>query len=168
MIATLPILIFAGLLLFAALSDITTMTIPNWVSITLAAAFVVLAPFYGVSFATIGVNLLLGFGALVLGFVLFQFRILGGGDAKLIAAAAIWVGLECLLPFAYMTAIAGGATSIILLMARARMLPHPYFPEFVNRLLKPGGGLPYGVAIAAGGFAALSALPFAANPLTLP
>jgi prepilin peptidase CpaA len=105
---------------------------------------------------------------LTVGFALFQFRILGGGDAKLLAAGAIWVGLDAMTPFAYWTAIAGGGLAVFLVLARSFAMPHPYFPKFCNRLLEPGGGMPYGVAIFIGGVAAAPQLPIIANALTLP
>jgi prepilin peptidase CpaA len=155
---------FAGLLLFAAASDIATMKIPNWVSIAMAASFPLLALLAGASWAAIGLHL--GFGALALiaCFALFQFGVLGGGDAKLIAAAAVWTGVEGFAPFALFTALAGGALTISLMMARQALAPSEARPAFVNRLLRPKGGVPYGVAIAAGGLAALAASP----TLTLP
>jgi prepilin peptidase CpaA len=69
----------------------------------------------------------------------FRFRMLGGGDVKLFAAAALWLGAAALGPFVLATALAGGALALGFLLARH---------------LRPDGlaaGLPYGIAIAAGG-----------------
>ena len=160
--------LFAGLLVFAACSDVATMTIPNWVSIVLAALFPVAALVNGMSFADIGLHLAFGAAVLIVGFILFQFGILGGGDVKLIAAAAVWTGFGAFGDFAMGTALVGGALALVLLITRARVKPGDARPAFVNRLLRPRGGVPYGVAIAAGGLVALQALPFAASPLTTP
>jgi prepilin peptidase CpaA len=168
MLDQLPVLIFLGLLLTACLSDISTMKIPNWISIVLATDYPVFAIILGQPLASVGLHILIGFGVLIFGFILFQLRILGGGDAKVLAAAAIWTGLEALLPFAYWTVLAGGLLAIFLLFARTYALPHPYLPEFCNRLLKPGGGMPYGVAIFIGGVSAAPHLPIAVSALTLP
>jgi prepilin peptidase CpaA len=72
------------------------------------------------------------------GAVAFRFRLLGGGDVKLIAAAALWLGAAALGPFLLATALAGGALAIGFLLTRH---------------LREGlaAGLPYGIAIAAGG-----------------
>lgn len=163
-----PAYVFLSLLLVAALSDIATMKIPNWVSIALAAIYPVFALAYGQSFAEIGLHILVGAGMLIVGFALFQFKILGGGDGKLLAAAGLWVGLEALTPFGYWTAVAGGVLAVLLLLARSSALPHPYLPDFCNRLLEPKGGMPYGVAIFIGGVAAAPQLPIIASALTLP
>jgi prepilin peptidase CpaA len=64
--------------------------------------------------------------------------------------------------------LAGGVMALVLLITRSRIKPAEARPAFVNRLLKPRGGVPYGVAIMAGGLMALGAMPFAAWPLTLP
>ena len=168
MIEYLALAAFAGLLVVAALSDIATMTIPNWVSIALAGAFLPVALIAGMALGQIGLHLAFGFAVLVIGFALFQFGVLGGGDAKLIAAAAVWTGAAAFGPFALGTVLAGGVIALVLLITRMRLKPSEARPAFVNRLLKPRGGVPYGVAILAGGIAALGALPFAGNTLTLP
>jgi prepilin peptidase CpaA len=168
MIAYLPALIFLGLLSTAALSDIASMKIPNWISIVLASFYPVLALAFGTPLSEIGLHILAGAAMLVFGFVLFQFRIIGGGDAKVLAAAAVWTGFEALMPFGYWTVLAGGALALALLIARGTVPPHPYFPSFAIRLLQPTCGIPYGVAICVGGVAALSEMSLTASALTLP
>lgn len=168
MLEALPLAIFIAFLVGAACSDVATMTIPNWLSIALAALFPLSALATGIPAATVGLHLAFGFAVLAVGFLLFQFGFMGGGDAKLIAAASVWTGLGAFLPFLVWTMIAGGVMAAMLLAARFQLKPNDARPAFVNRLLKPRGGVPYGVAIMAGGVAALGALPFAAAPLTLP
>lgn len=164
----LPLLPFVGLLLVAAFTDVTTMQIPNWVSIAMAALFPLAAFTVGMPLAQIGLHVLFGAGVLVLGFVLFQFGVIGGGDAKLIAAAAVWTGLTAFAPFAVWTTLAGGVMALVLLVARKFVKQADTRPAFVNRLLKPRGGVPYGLAIMTGGLMVLSALPLSASALTLP
>ncbi|MES1198988.1 MAG: prepilin peptidase [Pseudomonadota bacterium] len=168
MLEALPLVLFAAFLLFGAFSDIASMTIPNWLSIAMAAAFPVCAVALGMPWNIIGLHLAFGIGVLVITFVLFQFNVMGGGDAKLIAAAAVWTGVGAFWPFAVWTMIAGGLLALALLIARKGLKPSEARPAFVNRLLKPQGGIPYGVAIMTGGLAVLSALPFAGAALTLP
>lgn len=160
--------VFVALLAVGAWWDVTTMTIPNWISIVLTALFPVAALLTGMSFATIGLHLAFGLGVLVVGFILFQINIMGGGDAKMIAATAVWTGLGAFAPFIIWMAIFGGMIAMTLLMARKAVRPGATQPAFVNRLLKPRGGVPYGVAILAGGLMALHALPFASSALTTP
>lgn len=169
MIESLALVAFAALLAGAAYSDVATMTIPNWVSIVLAALFPIVALATGAPFTQVGIHLLFGFGVLAVGFFLFQAGIIGGGDAKLIAAAAVWTGLTAFTAFAVWTAVAGGVLALTLLIVRKLAQPAEDRPAFVNRLLKAKGGVPYGVAILAGGLMVLNALPFSASSaLTLP
>jgi len=168
MLGLFALAVFAGLLIYAACSDVARLIIPNWVSIALAAAFPAAALAAGMPLAVIGVHLLFGVAVLAVGFFLFAANIIGGGDAKLLAAAAVWTGFPAFAPFAFWTAIAGGVMAIVLLAARHFIKQAEKRPVFVNRLLKPQGGVPYGVAIMAGGLMAMPALPFALGSLTLP
>ncbi|MFN3463913.1 MAG: prepilin peptidase [Terricaulis sp.] len=158
---------FAGLVVFAACSDIARLIIPNWVSIALAAIFPVAALIAGAPLMTIGLHLLFGFGVLAVGFVLFQLNIIGGGDAKLLAAVSIWTGMTAFMPFIFWTAIAGGLMALALLTAR-QLLPVGSYPSFVDHLLKKQNGIPYGVAIMVGALMAIPSLPYLSSPLTLP
>lgn len=158
----LPLALFAGLLVFAAASDVATMKIPNWISIALAAAYPIYAIATGAGWTTIAWHFAFGAAILVIGFLLFQIGVMGGGDAKLIAAAAVWTGVSSFAMFALWTALAGGLLALVLMFVRKGMQPSEARPAFINRLLKPRGGVPYGVAIAAGGLVA------AGSALTLP
>jgi prepilin peptidase CpaA len=168
MLELLPLLVFAGLLIFAACSDVATMTIPNWVSIALAGLFPLFALIAGWHWQAIGLHLLVGFAALLLGFLLFQLNILGGGDAKLIAGVGVWTGLAAFSTFILWTAVAGGVLALTILLARRQLKPADARPAFVNRLLTDKGGVPYGIAIMTGGLMALRALPIASTSLTMP
>lgn len=169
MLAVLALCVFAGLLIYAACSDIASLTIPNWISLALPALFIAFAFLQGMPPAQIGLHLLFGFAVLAVGFFLFQAHIIGGGDAKLLGAAGVWTGFVAFAPFLFWTAIAGGALAVILLTAR-NLSPvlYAWAPDFVNRLLMPKSGLPYGVAIMIGGLLAAPALPLVGGALTLP
>ncbi len=168
MFELLSLAAFAGLLLYAAWSDIASLTIPNWVSVALAGIFPVAALAAGLPLGDIGMHALFGLAVLAVGFFLFQANIIGGGDAKLLAAASVWTGFPGLPAFMFWTAIAGGVLALALLAARQFMKQTETQPAFVNRLLKQSGGVPYGVAIMAGGLMAIPALPFTLDSLTLP
>jgi prepilin peptidase CpaA len=93
---------------------------------------------------------------------MFALGWLGGGDAKLMTAAALWLGLKGLAPFVIFTGLAGGALALALLGLRSAWL-RPYTqagPSWARRLATPGESAPYGVAIAVGALAA-----FAVHPL---
>jgi prepilin peptidase CpaA len=159
LVRSLLIAVFAGLVVIAAVRDLTTYTIPNWISGALAAAFVPAALACGANWPTIGLSALIGVGMLVVGIVLFALRWIGGGDAKLMAAASMWLGLQGLAPFVLYTGLAGGGLALMLLAARSSWL-RPFAaigPGWVDRLATPGGATPYGVAIAVGALAAFPA-----------
>ena len=167
LVSLLALVLFAGLLIYAAGSDIASLTIPNWVSLMMAGAFPVFALASGMGLAAIGMSLLFGVGVLALGFFLFQANIIGGGDAKLLAAASIWTGLGAFTPFLMWTALAGGAFALILIIGRKYAPTFAAAPPFVYRLLTPKTGVPYGVAIMIGGLLATPSMPLFAAALTL-
>ena len=87
---------------------------------------------------------------------MFAMNWIGGGDAKLFAAAGLWLGWPAALNYLAITALAGGALALLLLSLRA-----PAFrplaqmaPPWIGRLASPGENVPYGVAIAIGALAA--------------
>jgi prepilin peptidase CpaA len=152
---TLLSAIFPALAIVAALKDATSFTIPNWISLTLAAAFVPVALLCGVTLSDGGVALGVGVLALLAGMVMFAFGWIGGGDAKLLAASALWIGFPAVLPFVLITALCGGALALGLLGLRSVWL-RPLAvqgPAWVGRLATPGAAAPYGVAICAGALA---------------
>jgi prepilin peptidase CpaA len=153
--------VFPALVIVAAVKDATSFTIPNWISLALAAAFAPAALFGGIDLPTFGLHLAVGVGALVAGMVMFALRWIGGGDAKLFAAAGLWIGVEAFGPFLLGTALAGGLLALFLVALRAGPARAylPVGPGWIERLRAPDGPAPYGVAIAAG---ALVAFPYTA------
>jgi prepilin peptidase CpaA len=155
-VQTLLVLIFPVLVIMGALRDLTSYTIPNAISLALAAAFPVAAVMLGVPLAVIGVSVAVGVVALIAGMGMFAAGWIGGGDAKLFAAAALWLGLPAALSSVLFTGLAGGALAAGLLglrSARVRAVM-PAGPAWFNRLVQPGENVPYGVAIAVGALAA--------------
>ncbi|TLX11651.1 prepilin peptidase [Rhizobium sp. MHM7A] len=160
MIVTALLLVFPFCLATAAFSDLFTMTIPNRVSLILIASFFVVAPLSGLGLPAIGMHLAAGAIVFTAGFALFAFNVMGGGDAKLLTATALWFGLnESLLFLMTDVAIAGGLITLLILLVRAQSntilaigLPVP------NSLLL-AKKIPYGIAIAIGGFMAFPSSP---------
>jgi prepilin peptidase CpaA len=167
MIASIALTAFAGLVLYAAYSDVTRLIIPNWVSIALTAIFPAAALLSGAPLSAVGLHLAAGFGVLALGFVLFQFNVFGGGDAKLLAAVAVWTGIPALPHFILWTALAGGVLAAAMLAAR-QILSAGTSPSGLAHLLQKQNGVPYGVAIMAGALATIPTLPFLSAALTMP
>lgn len=141
------------LLLAAAAWDIASFTIPNFIQLGLIGAFVIFAAIVGLPLAVLGWHFLAGFFALVTGFALFAFGYIGGGDAKLFASIALWLGLHDLLDYALIACVLGGALSLGILTARKFPLPASLARHgWVLRLHDSKSGVPYGVALAAGLF----------------
>ena len=163
MIATLCLLIFLALLLTAAISDAVRFRIPNWIPAAMIALFPVFMLATLPGFPVAGLHLLAGILALLLGMALFAPGWIGGGDAKLFAAAALWFGWSGLSTFLLATIIAGGLLSVVLLIGRRMVL---FSPTMAVRMdgtaLATGGAVPYGIAIAGGAFWALSRSPMMA------
>ena len=152
------LLIFPFALIYAGISDALSFTISNKISLALVAGFVVLVPFSGLSLEAIGTHILVGFIMLVVGFVLFARGIFGGGDAKIIAAASLWLGPEYTVMFLIFAAFYGGLLSLIVLKIYAT--PLPTFLAKQRWLVNYQTGtaaVPYGIAI---GLSGLSIYPY--------
>lgn len=143
-------LIFPVAMAFAAATDLLTFKIPNSISIALIAAFVVVAPFSGLGWQALGVHLATFAVVLAICIVLFSMGLFGGGDAKLLAAASLWVGYDHLAVYVSMVAVCGGILAVVLLAFRRVDLPEPIRQQgWIARLHDPKAGMPYGIALAA-------------------
>jgi len=146
------LLVFPIAMAFAAVNDLFTMTIPNKISLVLIAAFLLAAVLVGSPLDQVLMHAGVGFAALVVGFGLFSFNLLGGGDAKLMAAGALWMGADLVLPYVVYITIFGGVLSLVILAYRRYVPAHALaLPGWAMRLHTHGSGIPYGIAIAASG-----------------
>jgi prepilin peptidase CpaA len=142
--------LFPGMMAFAASSDLFTMTIANRVSLILVGGFVLLAVMTGMSPIAMAWHFAAGAAVLVLTFLMFSRGWVGGGDAKLAAATALWFGFAHLLDYLLYASIFGGALTLALIQFRMLPLPAPLARrEWIDRLHQRGGGVPYGIALAA-------------------
>lgn len=150
---SLPALvIFPLLMAFAAFSDLFTMRISNKLVLALVAAFVVMAIYVGLPLDVIGIHLAVAAGVLAVALVFFSLGWIGGGDGKLIAATALWLGLGELLPYLIYASLLGGALTLLLLAARRYPLPQRLRTvEWIDRLHDAKTGVPYGIALAIAG-----------------
>jgi prepilin peptidase CpaA len=147
---TVRLLLFPALMAFAASSDLFTMTISNRLSIALTVGFFVLALIAGMSLNAIGIHVAAGALVLAVAFVFFSQGWIGGGDAKLAAATALWFGFEHLMDYMLHAAIFGGVLTLLLLQFRKYPLPLFMIRQpWIQRLHEKGGGVPYGIALAA-------------------
>lgn len=152
MIESLAFVVFPMLMMFAALFDLFTMTIPNRLSLALTGAWFALAVYLGFSWETVAWHLSCALAILLLTFALFYFRWIGGGDAKLAASTALWLGWEHLLDYGLAASLVGGVLTIAIIELRRRGLPTKIASvEFIARLADKNGGVPYGIALALAG-----------------
>jgi prepilin peptidase CpaA len=145
-------LAFPVAMAFAAANDLFTMKIPNKISLVLMAAFAVSALYIRMPIDQALTYTGIGAAFLAAGFVMFSMHLLGGGDAKLMAAGALWMGPDhALFYLAYITIFGGLLSAVILAYRRfvpATSLP---LPAWAIKLHARGSGVPYGIAIAASG-----------------
>ena len=152
MIEAAVLVFFPALMIFAACSDMLTMQISNRVSIALVAGFFPMAYVLAMPAMDILSHLSCGAAILAITFALFCLGGFGGGDAKLAATTAIWLGWQNILDYAVVTAIYGGALAVALLMFRRVALPQALMRQaWIARLHKEKGGIPYGMALAVAG-----------------
>ena len=161
MIAYLLLSVFPAALLIAAANDIYEFKIPNWISIILVAVYPLAGYAIGASYHVMIEGALIGAAALTIGFILFALKVVGGGDAKLFAATAPWLGLISLGSFLFYTALAGLFLAIVMgMFRRFPILPVYAHAPWLIRLHERKKDLPYAVAIAAGALLSFSQTPY--------
>lgn len=151
--ASLVFIGYAALALLAGGWDLARLRIPNALVLAVAGLFVAAAALLPVSVDWAshgGAALIAGAG----GAVPFACHRMGGGDVKFLAALSLWAGLDMLVPLLTVTALTGGVLALALVAVRAgacRWALAAGAEAALPALLRPGGPVPYGVAIAAGG-----------------
>jgi prepilin peptidase CpaA len=151
---TVRLMLFPAMMAFAASSDLLTMTISNRVSLILVGGFFALALISGMGAMDILSHLGAACVVLAATFFFFSRGWIGGGDAKLAAATALWFGFDHLLTYVVYASLFGGALTLALL--QFRMAPLPGWlagQQWVQRLHRKDGGVPYGIALAAAALA---------------
>ncbi len=142
--------LFPAMMVFAASSDLFTMTIANRVSLILVGGFALLAAMTGMSAADTLSHVGAAAAVLAVAFVCFACGWIGGGDAKLAAAAVLWLGFAHLADYLVYASLLGGALTVLLIQFRAVPLPHVLLGRpWAERLHRRDGGVPYGIALAA-------------------
>jgi prepilin peptidase CpaA len=150
LIEAIKLTLFPAMMAFAASSDFFTMTIANRVSLILVGGFAALAVLMGTSAAAVCSHA--GAAALVLAvvFVFFARGWIGGGDAKLAAATALWLGFAHLADYLFYASLLGGALTLLIIQFRAIPLPPMFVGRaWAERLHRSDSGVPYGIALAA-------------------
>jgi prepilin peptidase CpaA len=151
-LASLILMTFPVTMAFAAANDLFTMRIPNRISLALIGGFIAIALLTRMPLETFATHVGIALLVLVATFALFSMNMLGGGDAKLMAAGALWMGADHIVEFLAYVTILGGILAVVILGYRNLVPVNALsLPEWARRLHTTGGGIPYGIAIAAGG-----------------
>lgn len=141
---------FPFLMFYASASDLVSMTIPNRISVALIAGFLFFSWWTGMDLRTFGGHWAMFAIVLLATFGLFATGVIGGGDAKLAAATALWFGWEHTLAYFILASLIGAV--LTLAMMRLRGLPMPERlekVEWLKRLHRADKGIPYGIALGA-------------------
>lgn len=161
---------FGFLVLYGALTDLSTFRIPNWVSYGLVGLFIVYWALLWItgthqqsdSFgeASLGVHLGIGFLSLVVSMIFWRMGFIGGGDAKYLAATVLWMAPVVAVQFLIaVSALALVMAAILKASADWGFLLHAgRFPEFLKRIYAhyENNQVPFGFPI---GIAALLMIP---------
>lgn len=154
---TLPALAVLAASLVAAFCDVRTRRIPNAIAIALLLCGLALSAQHGWQSAAL--DLAITFAILFAGSVAFSLRLIGGGDVKLLAAAAGVLGYPQCVGFILMTLVCGGVLAVVFAAARGRLgatlanVQSMTMPVFAGvRPVRPQNSIamPYALAIFAG------------------
>jgi prepilin peptidase CpaA len=150
----LSLLLAAGVLLAAAVQDARKFKISNGFSIALAALFPVYALAAG---APILPHVIVGVIVLACGLAMFALHLLGGGDVKLLSAAAIWAGPGHIAPLLFTTTFLGGFLALgfaLVALSKQKKREKSAGGEANEGDVVPWqkAPVPYGIAIACGGW----------------
>ena len=156
----LTLTLFAGLLVWAAWSDLREYIIPNRICLAIAALYPAHVIASGSPEMVPGA-LAAAAATFTAGFALFAFRIAGGGDVKLMTAVALWAGPAQIVSFLFMTALAGGLLAAFLAVRawRHEAEANPDGTLGLRLYAIRGTRVPYGAAIALGGLYIAAGVP---------
>lgn len=151
---------FSGVVLFAMVSDIRGMTIPNEVSIALLFLFVPVAGISGIGLEDLALHFAAGFVMFAIGAALFALNMFGGGDVKMLAAVAVWVGFDNLLALLLLVTLIGGVLSIAILGIKRSSITASFGAlPWLHGPAAEQNKIPYGIAIGLGALFLLPRLP---------
>lgn len=146
--------LFLMIVMACALYDLVEFRIPNGLTSSLVGLFAVWIVARRLAPAEIAGHLIVGLVVLVCSAFLFRFRLLGGGDVKLLAATCLWAGPNGFLAHLLLTSLfAVGVLWFIVIARWLYTLALATVPRIgalpAPRVFQRGAGIPYGIAIAA-------------------
>ena len=146
------LLIFPIAMLYAAVMDLLTMTIPNRISLALVVGFFAAAVLGGMGWREIAEHAGIGFAVLVVAIMMFSQGWIGGGDAKLLAAGSLWFGIAHVFDYVVLVTLFGGLLTLVIVSYRSFIPPVLIAGrDWAERLHDKQHGVPYGIALAAAG-----------------
>jgi prepilin peptidase CpaA len=148
--------LFVLVMVVAMAWDAATLEIPDTASIILIAGFLGGALTGDAGWAMIVQHATAGVVLFTVGAGLFRLGIWGGGDVKFMAATGLWFGWGGLATWLFMVAVAGGVLALAILILRHGVsTPALWWPHWLRRLHRKDEGIPYGIALGAGGLLVL-------------
>jgi len=167
MLAITLSLVFPLCMAMAAFTDLFEMKIPNKIPLSLLLGFAALAIALGLPLTLIGMQIFGGLIVFMGCFTLFAFNVMGGGDAKLLTAAAVWYGFNIsLVEFLIEVALFGGVLTVMIVLLRSQANTVMALGLRLPRSLIVEKKIPYGIAIAFGGFCSFLSAPLVAIALS--
>ena len=150
-VASALTVMFPAAMIFAGIMDLMTLKIRNILVTGIAVVFFIAAPIIGLSLHEIGLSIAVASLVLLVSFGFFAAGWVGGGDAKLAAATALWFGWEHVLPYLIVSTLAGGLLTLAVLGFRSMLLPASFYGyPWLVKLHESKTGVPYGIAFAIG------------------
>ncbi|MFJ1308163.1 prepilin peptidase [Agrobacterium sp. P15N1-A] len=152
MVVAAIFLILPFCLAFAALNDLFSMTIPNRITLFLLLSFIIVAPLSGMDWQTFAMSLAAAAAVFLACFALFATNAMGGGDAKLLTATAVWYGFNIsLIEFLLAVTFIGGLLTLGILFLRSRSQEVMAIGIPIPDSLMVAKKIPYGIGIAIAG-----------------
>lgn len=158
LVHAVAVAVYALAVAWAVVTDVRRLIIPNAACVAVAVAFLPAALLGGLDWTAIAWHYGIGIALLLAGMAAFARRLVGGGDVKLLAAVAVWIGRDDILAYlVVMTLLGGVLAGAVLIAARLkRALPALARIAWLGDGGLKGQSIPYGAAV---GIAAILLLP---------
>lgn len=141
---------FATPQLMAALNDANAMKIPNRIPLIVLAAYFLMVPLTWAGLPIFLEHLTVGVVLFAVGFAMFAFGWMGGGDSKLLAATAFWFTWHDAFTYMVYTALFGGALTLFIMIGRSYIPVRVITTQWAQTMFRDQTKIPYGLALAAG------------------
>ena len=144
-------ILFPVAVVYAGVMDLLTLKIRNRLVLAIAICFFLAAPVFGLGLNEILFSSGIALIVLLVCFGFFAAGWIGGGDAKLAAATALWFGSAHVLEYLVVSTLAGGLLTLALIGYRSMLLPASFYGSaWLTKLHQSKTGVPYGAAFAIG------------------